>query len=174
MAFLTPEYLLEHLALRTGATVADIGAGSGAYVALLAKKVGEEGRVYAIDIHKEALDTTKKTLDTLGYMNVEIIWADIEEGLFLDSYSLDAVVLSNTLFMLEDKLRALQEIKRVLIPHGLVLVVDWSQSHGGIGPHKDHVVPEGEAENLFIKSGFGIVERLPAGNFHYAFLAKSL
>lgn len=173
MAFLTPEHLIEHLFIRKGGTVADIGSGSGAYLIPLARKVGEEGKVYAIDIHKEVLDTAKKTLDSLGYINVDIIWANIEEGVYLDSYALDAVVLSNTLFMLEHKEQALREIKRVLIPEGLMLVVDWSKSHGGIGPHTDHVVTEAQAEDLCIKSGFTIVSRLPAGEYHYAFIAKS-
>lgn len=174
MAFLTPEHLIDHLILRQGASVADIGSGSGAYLVSLARKVGEEGKVYAVDIHKEVLDTTKKMLDDLGFMNVDVIWANIEEGLYLDSYSLDAVILSNTLFMIEDKKLALKEIKRVLIPEGLVLVVDWSHSHGGLGPHADHIINENDAENLFITSGFRIVSRLPAGSYHYAFLAKSL
>ncbi len=174
MAFLTPKHLVEKLNLRAGASVADIGSGSGAYIESLALAVGDEGKVYAVDIHKDMLDMTKKSLEERGFQNIDIIWADIEEGIYLDSYSLDAVVLSNTLFMLEDKKRALKEIKRVLIPEGLVLVVDWSKSHSGIGPHPDHVVTEGEAEDLFVSGGFRIVSRLPAGAFHYAFLAKSL
>lgn len=174
MAFLTPASLVSTLALRSGASVADIGSGSGAYLALLARAVGEEGKVYAVDLHKEVLTSTKKSLDEMGYQNIDIIWADIEEGLYLDSYALDAVVLSNTLFMLENKAAAIKEIKRVLIPEGLVLVVEWSQSHNGIGPHKDHVVSEGVAEDLFVSAGFRILKRLPAGHYHYAFLAKSL
>ncbi len=174
MAFLTPASLVDMLVLRNGASVADVGSGSGAYLAHLAKCVGEEGKVYAVDIHKEALTSTKKTLDDMGYQNIDIIWADIEEGLYLDSYALDAVVLSNTLFMLENKEAAIKEIKRVLIPEGLVLVVEWSQSHNGIGPHKDHVVNESKAEDLFVSGGFRIMKRLPAGHYHYAFLAKSL
>ncbi len=174
MAFLTPEHLIDHLFIRDGGVVADIGSGSGAYLISLAKKVGEEGKVYAVDIHKEVLDSAKKTLDALGYVNVDIIWADIEEGLYLDSYSLDAVVVSNTLFMIEDKKKALKEIKRVLIPEGLALVVDWSKSHAGIGPHKDHVFTESQAEDLFVSGGFRIMARLPAGDYHYAFIAKSL
>ncbi len=174
MAFLTPKHLVEKLNLRVGASVADIGSGSGAYIESLALAVGDEGKVYAVDIHKDMLDTTKKSLEERGFQNIDIIWADIEEGIYLDSYSLDAVVLSNTLFMLEDKKRALKEIKRVLIPEGLVLVVDWSKSHSGIGPHTDHVVTESEAEDLFVEASFRIVSRLPAGSFHYAFLAKSL
>lgn len=174
MAFLTPARMIERLALRAGARVADIGSGSGAYLEPLLRAVGDEGTVYAIDIHKELLDTTKDALSRKGFMNLDTIWADIEEGVYLDSYSLDSVVMSNVLFMIEDKKRALKEVKRIVIPHGYVLVVDWSKSHGGIGPHKDHVFSERMAEDLFITSGFSIAARLPAGDFHYAFLAKSL
>lgn len=171
MAFLTPHQLISHLHLKRGATVADIGAGSGAYTVGLAQAVGDEGKVYAIDVNKDLLETLKSSLDKAGYLNSDIIWADLEDGVYLDSYSLDAAVLSNVLFMLTDKEKALTEVGRLLAPGGSLLVVDWSHSHGGLGPHKDHVVSRDDAEKLLQKVGFTVHERLFAGDYHYALLA---
>ncbi len=171
MAFLSPDHLVDHLHLPPHATVADIGAGSGAYTIALARKVGDEGKVYAIDVHREALDTLQSSLQKAGFMNTDIIWCDIERGAYLDSYTLDAVVLSNVLFTLDDIPAALHEVGRLLVPGGEVLVVDWRGSFGGIGPHEDHIVTQEKAEEEFHTQGFTILRHLPAGTYHYAFIA---
>jgi predicted methyltransferase len=65
-------------------------------------------------------------------------------------------------------------VAKLLKPGGELLVVDWSASHGGVGPHKDHVVAEEKAIQLVERHGFKMKRRLPAGDFHYAFLALSM
>lgn len=171
MSFLTPEHLVERLFLKKGSRVADIGAGSGAYVVSLARAVGDEGKVFAVDIHRDALHTLHNSLIKAGYLNTDIIWADVEKGIHIEDYDLDAVILSNILFQLENIQLALKEVNRVLKPEGQLLIVDWKDSFGGIGPHPGAVVTESRAEEELRKVGFHIRERLPAGDYHYALIA---
>ena len=107
-------------------------------------------------------------------MNVDVIWSDIEKSTPIEKYSLDAVVMSNVLFQLEDIPSALANVATILKPEGQLLVVDWSDSHKGIGPHVDHVVTEEKAEELIQKNGFRMLKRLHAGDYHYAFIALSV
>ena len=172
--FLTPDHLVRELNLKPGDRVADLGCGTGAYTIALAKEVGDIGQVFAVDIHRDQLHTLAGTLERQKLLNVEMLWADIEKGIPIDAYSLDAVVMSNILFQLEDIDTALSYVAKILKPEGELLVVDWSQSHGGIGPHADHVVTEEKAETLTQKHGFRLVKRLPAGDYHYAFVALSV
>ena len=174
MSFLTPDHLVKELNLKPGDRVADVGCGSGAYTLSLAKDVGEIGHVYVIDVNREILHTLTNTLERRGIMNVDTVWADIEKGIPVGPYSLDAVVLSNVLFQLEDIDSALSHISKIIKPEGQLLVVDWSQSHGGIGPHPAHVVNEARAEELVTKHNFRVLKRLGAGDYHYAFIAISL
>ncbi len=174
MSFLTPEHLVRELYLKPSDRVADIGCGTGVYTIALAHDVGITGQVYAVDVHREALHTLAGTLDKRGIINVEMIWADVESQIPIDAYSLDAVVLSNTLFQFEKKEKALVNIARLIKPEGLLLVVDWSDSHGGLGPHSEHILKEEDAISLVQKHGFRIQKRLPAGDYHYAFLAIAL
>jgi ubiquinone/menaquinone biosynthesis C-methylase UbiE len=171
--FLTPEHLVRELYLKPGDRVADIGCGTGAYTIALAQEVGEVGQVYAVDVHRDALHTLAGVLEKRGIQNVETLWADVEKGIPIDAYSLDAVVVSNVLFQLEDIESMLTYIAKLLKPEGQLLVVEWSKSHSGIGPHENHVVPEAKAESLVQKHGFRVIKRLPAGDYHYAFLALS-
>jgi ubiquinone/menaquinone biosynthesis C-methylase UbiE len=174
MAFLTPTQLARELYLKPGDRVADIGCGNGAYTIALSHEVGDSGQVYAVDIHREMLHTLAQKLQRENITNVELLWADIEKFIQIDAYSLEAVVLSNVLFQLETIPNALTNISRILKPEGQLLVVEWSGTHGGIGPHGNHVVEEAEAERLVVEAGFRILKRLPAGQYHYAFLALSM
>lgn len=174
MAFLTPEHLVRELFLKPGDRVADIGTGTGVYTIALAKEVGTIGQVYAVDVHRDALHTLASTLDKRGIINVEMLWADAEKAIPIDAYSLDAVVLSNVLFQFDKVDKALSLIAKLIKPEGQLLVIDWSDSHGGVGPHPSHVIQEEHAIALVQSHGFRILRRLPAGDYHYAFIALSL
>lgn len=171
--FLTPDHLVRALYLKPGDRVADLGCGTGAYTIALAREVGDMGQVFAVDVHRDMLHTLAGTLERQKLLNVEMLWADIEKGIPIDAYSLDAVVMSNILFQLHDIDAALSYVAKILKPEGQLLVVEWSKSHGGIGPHVDHVVEEERAEMLAQKHGFRMQKRLPAGDYHYAFIAVS-
>ena len=67
----------------------------------------------------------------------------------------------------------MEHIEKCLKPEGQLLVIEWSESHGGIGPHEDHVIDQNYAEQLVQKHGFRILKHLPAGDYHYAFIAIS-
>ncbi len=172
--FLTPDHLVRELYLKPGDRASDIGCGTGAYTIALSEVVGEMGQVYAVDAHREALHTLASTLDKRGIQNVEMVWADVEKGIPIDAYSLDAVVISNVLFQLENIDAMLSYVAKILKPEGQLLVVEWSNSHGGIGPHPSHVVQEERALSLVVKHGFRMLKRLPAGDYHYAFIALSM
>lgn len=171
--FLTPEHLVRELYLKPGDRVADIGCGTGVYTIALAHDVGAMGQVYAVDVHREALHTLAGTLDKRGIINVEMLWADAEKAISIDAYSLDALVLSNVLFQFESIDKVLSLVSKLLKPEGQLLIVDWSDSHGGIGPHQSHVVQEEHAISLVQAHGFRLLKRLPAGKYHYAFIAIS-
>ena len=172
--FLTPDHLVKELYLKAGDRVADIGCGTGAYTIALAREVGDMGQVYAVDVHREALHTLAGTLEKMGIQNVEMIWADVEKGIPIDAYSLDAVVISNVLFQLENIDAVLLYISKIVKPEGQLLIVEWSASHKGIGPHPAHVVLEDRAIELVQKHGFRLLKRLPAGDYHYAFISLSM
>ncbi len=174
MAFLTPEHLVRELYLKPGDRACDIGCGTGVYTIALANEVGMSGLVYAVDVHREALHTLAGTLDKRGILNVEMLWADAEKAISIDAYSLDAVVLSNVLFQCEDPNKVFSLIAKLIKPEGQLLVVDWSDSHGGVGPHPSHVIDEEHAIRMAQAHGFRVLKRLPAGDYHYAFIALSM
>lgn len=170
--FLKPEEHIEEFGLREGQTVADFGAGSGTYALLAAEAVGETGKVYAVEVQRDFLPLIKDAAKAKGLENVEVLWGDFEipGGSKLKDAATDAVILANTLFQLEDKTGAAREAKRVLKQGGKMIVIDWEDSFGNMGPAKEHVVKKSEARELFEKAGFAFVREFPAGDHHYGLL----
>ncbi len=170
MNFSDPQSNVLQLGLREGMKVADLGSGVGHYALSAANIVGNTGRVYAIDVQEEVLRHLLDNAQTRGLKNIETVWGNIEKqgGTTLKEHSMDAVILSNTLFQLEDKVPAVLEIKRILKPGGRLLVIDWAGSYEGMGPHPRHVVPEPTALELFITNGFHKLKDFRAGPHHYS------
>jgi len=67
-----PRQLVQLLSIKTGMTIADIGAGSGYYVARLAPIVGASGRIIAQDVVAEYLRSLRDRVHDLGLHNVTV------------------------------------------------------------------------------------------------------
>lgn len=170
MNFSDPQSNVLQLGLRDSMRVADLGSGVGHHALAASHIVGTLGRVYAVDVQEDILRSLANTAKARGIKNIETIWGNIEKrgGTSLKEQSMDAVILSNTLFQLEDHAVAIAEIKRILKPGGRLLVVDWAGSYDGMGPNKDAVVPEHTALELFITNGFHKLKDFRAGPHHYS------
>lgn len=169
MGFANPVRSIEQLELQPGMQVADFGAGAGYLAVEAAERVGEDGRVYVIDIQQELL--TKAThlaqehhLGTLTFIHADI---EAERGTTLEDASVDAVLISNLLFQAQHKEAVLAEAFRILRPQGMLLVVDWRDSFGGMGPQIEHVLPEDDAHTLAKAAGFKHKRDIDAGAYHY-------
>ena len=173
--FADPKSNILQMGLKEGMKVADLGSGSGHYALAAGGIVGGKGHVYAVDIQEDVLVHLRDSAQAKGLKNIETIWGDFQApgGTRLRDHVLDAVILSNALFQVEEKEAAVAEIQRILIPGGKLLVADWAGSYGGIGPHTQHIVPEHAAEELFITAGFHKVKSWRGGPHHYAILFTS-
>ncbi len=172
--FADPGAIVTHFHLREGESVADFGAGAGNFMKPLSTLVGPSGRVYACEIQKGLVDKLGNRALDEHLNNVHPVWCDLESigGTKLADGLLDAGVLANTLFQLEDKETALREMARVIRKGGKFFVIEWSDSFGGIGPQPQHVVREDAARALVEAAGFVYERSFPAGDHHYAFSAR--
>jgi ubiquinone/menaquinone biosynthesis C-methylase UbiE len=172
--FVEPATVSSHFHLREGDKIADFGAGSGHYMKPLSEAVGKEGSVYLCEIQKNLVDALGIKASEAHLANVHPMWCDFEtaSGVKLVDGTLDAGLLSNTLFQLTDKDASLREIARVIRSGGKLFIVDWSDSFGGMGPTPNLVVVEEEAKKLAERTGFTFEHTFPAGDHHYGLVFR--
>jgi SAM-dependent methyltransferase len=87
-----PVQLVRLLGVKSGMTIADIGAGSGYYVVRLSPIVGAGGRVIAEDIQPEYLRSLRKRVRALGLQNVVVSLGEPHDPR-LPADSLDVAIL---------------------------------------------------------------------------------
>jgi len=174
MAFANPENNIEQFDLDTGMKVADLGAGTGAYALAAGKKVGEDGRIFAVEVQKELLNKIKQLALTEHLFNIETVWGDIEKigGTKLQNTSMDAVIISNVLFQAEDKENLIKEAWRILKVNRKVLFVEWAGSFGGLGPLDEQVLSPETAKTLFSQNGFVFEKDIRTGDHHYGLIFR--
>jgi len=174
--FVVPDVVATHFHLKEGDSVADFGAGNGFFLKTLSTAVGSSGRVFACEIQKPLVEKLGEFVRLGSLSNVSPIWCDLEEvnGIKLPDESLDVGILVNTLFQLEKKSVALVEMRRVLKRDGVLHVIDWSESFGGLGPQAGDVLTKEQATALCEAEHFIFERDYPTGDHHYGFAVRKL
>ncbi len=115
--------------LRPGLAVADVGAGTGLFTRLFAAQVGNQGRVYAVDIASEFVRGNLRRTREEGYGNVtgiESTQADTK----LSESSIDLAFICDAYHHFEQPQAMLASIRRALRPAGALIVVDFERVPG--------------------------------------------
>ncbi|TSC69926.1 MAG: SAM-dependent methyltransferase [Parcubacteria group bacterium Gr01-1014_46] len=174
--FSDPIKNVEQCGIQAGMEIADLGSGSGAYSISAGRALMSTGKVYAIDINKDLLNKLKNSAVKEGIYNIEVIWGDIDKlgGTKLRDFSVDLVFLCNILFQLENKEEVIKEVRRILKPGGRVLVVDWTDSFGGLGPKPQAIIRKDVVLPMLEKNGFHLDREISAGAHHYGLIMKKL
>jgi ubiquinone/menaquinone biosynthesis C-methylase UbiE len=174
MAFADPKKIIEELELTAGQEVADFGAGAGYFALAASDKVGEDGVVYVIDIQQDLLTKAKHHATPGQLKSLRFIQGDLEEeqGSHIGDGLCDAVIMTNILFQLEKKAACLKEAFRVLRSGGQLLITDWSDSFGGIGPQEEYLFSKEKTVDFAKSVGFELVREFDAGGYHYGLVFK--
>lgn len=159
--FADPHKISFEFGFLPGQKVADFGSGTGHYSMALSRLLGPEGRVYAVDLSKNALTRLKKIAEDAGRDNIDVIEGDIDEpkGSGLKTSSVDGVVLSNIFFQLEKPIEALKEAQRVVKPGGRICAVEWRDKFS-----------EAELIKLAQSLHLSIHRQFDAGESHYGII----
>ena len=122
-AFVGPERLVERLDLTPGMRVLDAGCGPGRLTIPLAKAVGPDGEVVALDGQPAMLEKLEERLKAEGIANVRPLQAGLGEGT-LQERGFDRIVLAMVLGEVRDRASAVRELYAALRPGGILSVTE--------------------------------------------------
>jgi ubiquinone/menaquinone biosynthesis C-methylase UbiE len=147
-----PETILKRSGISSGMRLLDVGCGSGPYTIFMARAVGKDGLVYALDIQKDMLAKLEDKLalpQNKDIINVHPILADAA-NLPLEDNSLDLALIVSVTREFPDGHKVFKDIKRVLKPNGLLAVSE-------ILIDMDYIT-RSEMSKLGVAAGFEIAE----------------
>jgi ubiquinone/menaquinone biosynthesis C-methylase UbiE len=109
--------------LRTGMTVMDVGCGMGLFSITMAKIVGDQGRVIAVDLQQGMLDVLRRRAEKAGVADRIQLHKCEQDHLGVDAQA-DFVLTFMMIHEVPDQRRLLSEIHGFLKPGGKLLVAE--------------------------------------------------
>jgi ubiquinone/menaquinone biosynthesis C-methylase UbiE len=132
-AYQKPQEVLTALAIQPGEVIADIGAGSGYFAFRLAHHVGDNGKIYAVDVSPDMILHLNRRIRDLKAMNVVSILADPDDPLLAEA-SIDRFFFSDSWHHIENQTKYLSLIKKMLKSGGEVVMIDFHKKELPVGP----------------------------------------
>jgi FkbM family methyltransferase len=168
-----PEKILSSLNISEGMTLADLGCGPGFFTIPMAQKVGEKGRVYAVDSNQSMLDHLQENIvnANINQNSIIMINSDVSSTKIPEN-SVDVAFFANVLHEVNDKQAFFQELKRICKPMAIVVDIDWKKAQTERGPPVNVRLSEAEAEKVLSENGFPIVKQIDLGPSHYELVCK--
>jgi ubiquinone/menaquinone biosynthesis C-methylase UbiE len=149
--------LLKALKLKAGQTVCDMGCGNGYYTLRIAKLVGNEGRVLAVDIQPEMLHLLELRAKDSGAANVEPIQGTVVDPKLPDS-EVDLVLLVDVYHEFSHPEQMLAAMRKALKPHGRLALVEFRLEDPSVPIKLEHKMSKEQIMKEFPPNGFKLVE----------------
>ena len=154
---------MSDLGMKPGTRVADIGCGEGYFALRLARAVGPQGLVFAVDINARALAALKKQADQQLLTNVTVVVSESTDTR-LPVESVDVLLISDVLHEVPEmqRLPLVQSAVRALRPGGFLYLIDYRKSRDVTFDPYEKLIPRDELVKICTDAGL----RLDA-EFHY-------
>ena len=133
--------VMDILKITEGKSVADIGAGSGWFTVRAAKKVGEKGKVFAVEINQEYINYINDRAKKEKFGNISTILGT-EDNPKLPENSVDAVLILKTYHEIGQPIKVLENVRKALKKDALVGIIDRNGSGDDHGIKQEIVIEE--------------------------------
>lgn len=149
--------VMDILGIEPGKEVADIGAGSGWFTVRAARRVGESGKVYAVDINPEAVHYVEDRAQKEGLHNVTVILGHEDDPL-LPADQIDAVLLLKTYHEVAKPVALLRHLRAALRSGAKVGIIDRNGNGENHGVQRDVVIQEAEKAGYELSGKYDFVK----------------
>lgn len=151
-----PDKLLKALKLKRGQVVCDFGCGNGFYTLEVAKRVGPQGGVYAVDVQPEMLELLAERAGPRGLENVKPVLATAD-GSGLPAGRFDLVLMIDVYHELSDPVAVLKEVRASLKPEGRLVDVEFREEDPDVPIRPLHKMSQAQVMREIPANGFKLV-----------------
>ena len=149
--------LIKILAAKPGETVCDLGCGNGFYTIPLAKMVGEQGSVLAVDIQPEMLRLLEARAAEAQLKNIKPILGTLIDPKLPDA-GVDLVLLVDVYHEFSHPEHMLQSIRKSLKPTGRVALVEFRLEDPKVPIKLEHKMSKAQILKEFPPNGYKLVD----------------
>ena len=161
-----PDRIMDALGVADASRVADVGAGSGWFTIRLARRIGPQGIVYAVDVQQEMLNAISRRVRREGLSNVRPVLGRPADPR-LPEGGLDVVLIVDAYHEIDDRVAMLANVARALKPQGRIGVVDFEVGGGGPGPNADERIDPDQVIEDATRAGLKMVGNETCLPFQY-------
>jgi SAM-dependent methyltransferase len=148
-----PDVALDVLKIAKGASVADIGAGSGYITVRLAARVGPAGRVFANDVQPQMLNILARRLERAKIGNVTLIEGTLDDPK-LPPASVDLAIMVDVYHELSQPQAILRHLRAALKPGGRLVLLEYRKEDPTVPIKPEHKMSVAEAKMEVEAEGF--------------------
>lgn len=145
--------VMDILKITEGKSVADIGAGSGWFTVRAAKRIGETGKVFAVEINQEYIDHIANRAKKEGFTNIQTVLGT-EDDPKLAAASVDACLILKTYHEIAEPIKVLEKLRKALKPGARLGIIDRNGKGDDHGLDKQKVIDEAKRAGFKIKEQF--------------------
>jgi ubiquinone/menaquinone biosynthesis C-methylase UbiE len=149
----SPDVAVRLLQIPPGASVADIGAGSGYITLLLSAAVGPTGRVFANDLQPQMIEILRRRLASQNVTNVTLVQGSIDDP-NLPPASVDLALMVDVYHELSRPQAMLQKLRTALKPGGRLALLEYRKEDPAIPIKFEHKMSIQEAKAELEAEGF--------------------
>ena len=166
-----PGEILANIGLRSGSTFVDVGCGDGFFAIPAAKLVGEQGKVYGLDISDEALSRLKRRAAREGLGNLSVELGAAEKTVLCNKCA-DIVFFGIVLHDFKYLDKVLKNARKMLKHSGRLVNLDWKKEPMNLGPPLRIRFSKKEAMHFLEDADFKIETVKDIGPYSYLIIAK--
>jgi HEAT repeat protein/protein-L-isoaspartate O-methyltransferase len=149
--------MIHALELKPGQVVADLGCGNGYHSLMMARLVGESGKIYGVDIQKEMLTMLKKRAKDANIANVVPVLGKFWDP-NLPANSIDVALIVDAYHEFSHPARMLKGIYKALKPKGVVVFLEYRMEDPEVPIKRLHKMSKVQVDKELTANGFKLVK----------------
>jgi ubiquinone/menaquinone biosynthesis C-methylase UbiE len=156
-AYQKPHEVLAALNIKPGEVIADIGAGSGYFAFRLAHHVGDEGKIYAVDVNPDMIIHINRRIRDSKAHNIVSVLAPPDDPL-LPEQSVNRFFICDVWHHVENQKKYLSLMKKILKPGGEIVMIDFHEADIPIGPPRQMRIAREDLIKQMVSNGFRLAK----------------